>query len=246
LLLSALHFASRRNERRSVFYPGPVPDRGIAFMPPETEVISCPACNHLLRVPLDWLGQPVQCPECKAMFKAPVRDGDSLTRPELISRPTPAAPPGARKKLDAMLLLPAFGLLFCGVAGLIVNGMLTYKFLADPVGSKQYIKNQMPNFREHGLGADDPPEERERLDDERADKAARTMRWVLPVFAGVSALALLGGLSIALRWNYRLAQVGCVAAAINVPHFCCVPGSVAGMWGLLMLSSDEGRAHFGK
>ena len=25
-------------------------------MPPETEVISCPACKHLLRVPLDWLG----------------------------------------------------------------------------------------------------------------------------------------------------------------------------------------------
>jgi len=26
----------------------------------------------------DWLGQPVQCPECKSSFKAPVRDGDRL------------------------------------------------------------------------------------------------------------------------------------------------------------------------
>ena len=141
----------------------------------ETEVISCPACSHLLRVPLDWLGQPVQCPECKAMFKAPVPDGDTLTKPELISRPprsTGQAPP--RKKLDAMLLLPAFGLLFCGVAGIIINGMLAYLFLADPAGGKQYIRNQMPEFRKAGLGANDPPEVREQRDEERAEIMART------------------------------------------------------------------------
>jgi hypothetical protein len=215
-------------------------------MPPETEVISCPACNHLLRVPLDWLGQPVQCPECRAMFRAPVRDGDTLTKPELISRPESAAPGVTPKRLDAMLLLPAFGLLFCGVAGLIVNGMLTYRFLADPDGAKQYIRNQLSGFREQGLGAGDPPEEREKLDDERAEKLVRTMRWVLPTFAAVSGVVFLGGLSMALRWNYRLAQLGCVAAALNVPHLCCVPGAVAGLWGLLMLSSEEGRAHFGR
>ena len=214
-------------------------------MPPETEVISCPACNHLLRVPLDWLGQSVQCPECNAMFKAPVRDGDTLSEPELLSRPI-APPPVARKKLDAMLLLPAFGLMFCGVVGLIVNGMLTYKFLADPEGSKRYIRDQLPNFRQQGLGADDPPQERDKLDDERAAKAARAMRWVLPTFAGVSALAFAGGLSIALGCNYRLAQIGCLAASLNVPHLCCVPGAIAGLWGILMLSSEEGRAHFGR
>ena len=144
-----------------------------------------------------------------------------------------------------MLLLPAFGLLFCGAAGVIVNGMLTYRFLADPDGSKQYIKNQLANFRTSGFGADDPPEDRERLDEERAAKTTRAMRWVLPLFAGISALVFLGGLSITLGWNLRLAQVGCIAAAINVPHLCCVPGSIAGLWGLLMLNSDEGRAHFG-
>lgn len=214
-------------------------------MPPETEVISCPACSHLLRVPLDWLGQPVQCPECKAMFRAPIRDGDGFTKPELISRAAPAVP-NPPKRLDALLLLPAFGLLFCGAAGVIVNGMLTYRFLADPEGSKQYIKNQLVNFRNHGFGAEDPPEDRDRLDDERAAKVARSMRWVLPLFASMSALAFLGGLSIALRWNLRLAQAGCVAASLNVPHLCCVPGSIAGLWGLLKLGSEEGRAHFAK
>jgi hypothetical protein len=214
-------------------------------MPPETEVISCPACNHLLRVPVDWLGQSVQCPECKAMFRAPVREGDGFTKPELIARAAPATPaPG--KRIDPLLLLPAFGLLLCGVAGVIVNGMLSYRFLADPAGSEEYIKNQLVNFRAQGFGADDPPEERERLDAQRAQKVARAMRWALPLFTAVSALVFVGGLSIALRWNLRLAQLGCVAAALNIPHLCCVPGSIAGLWALLMLHSDEGRAHFAR
>ena len=72
------------------------------------------------------------------------------------------------------------------------------------------------------------------------------MRWVLPLFAGVSAIVLLGGLSIVLRWSHGLAQMGCVAAALNLPHLCCVPGSIAGLWGLVMLNSAEGRAHFGR
>jgi len=57
-------------------------------------------------------------------------------------------------------------------------------------------------------------------------------------------VVLLGGLSIALQWNHRLAQVACVLAALNFAHLCCVPGAVAGLWGLLMLGSEEGREHF--
>lgn len=212
---------------------------------PETEVISCPACNHLLRVPLDLLGVQVQCPECRAMFRAPVRDGaGGLTAAELISRPAGAAGGPGSRRLDPMLLLPAFGLMFCGAAGVIVNALLAYQFLADPDGSRAYVRNQVTVLRQYGVGKDDPPAEQDRLDDERAASAARTLRWVLPVFVGVSAVAFVGGLSVALRWNYRVAQLGCVAALLNVPHFCCVPGGVAGVWGLLMLGSEEGRAHF--
>lgn len=212
---------------------------------PETEVVSCPACNHLLRVPLDLLGQQVQCPECRAMFRAPVRDGrGGLTAAELTSRPSGAAGPGGRPRMDPLLLLPAFGLMFCGVAGVVVNGLLAYRFLADPDGSRRYVRDQLAVMRQYGLGKDDPPAEQDRIDRERADMVARQMRWVLPLFAGVSAVAFLGGLSISLRWNYRLAQFGCVAAMLNVPHFCCLPGGVAGAWGLLMLGSEEGRAHF--
>src|SRR5947207_22781 len=103
-------------------------------MTPETEVIACPACKHALRVPLDWLGTQVQCPECKAMFRAPVRANGGLTEPELISRPPSAAAPAAPKRPDLMLLVPAFGLLFCGVAGLIANAAALYLFFSHPGG----------------------------------------------------------------------------------------------------------------
>ncbi len=212
---------------------------------PETEVISCPACRHLLRVPLDWLGQQVQCPECKSMFRAPVRDGTGgLTAPELISRPASATPAGERKKFDAMLLLPAFGLMFCGVAGMIVNGVFISRMMANPPAAKDGVRQMMQEVRKHGFGADDPPGDRDRLDDERAEQVVGALRWVLPIAAALSAAAFLGGLSIALRWNRRLSQIGCVAASLNVPHLCCVPGAAAGLWGLLMLASEEGRAHF--
>jgi hypothetical protein len=214
-------------------------------MPPETEVISCPACRHLLRVPLDWLGQPVQCPQCQARFQAPVRAGETLTEAVLLTPPESSAPP-ARKRLDPMLLLPAFGLLCCGVAGFIINGIQTYQFLADPVGSKLTIRDQLNRLRGAGLGADDPPDEIEKRDDERAAATVRAMRWILPAFVIVSAVVFLGGLSMALRWNYRLAQIGSVAAILNVAHLCCVPGAFAGAWGLLMLHSKEGREHFGR
>ena len=214
-------------------------------MPPETEVIACPACRHLLRVPLDWLGRSVQCPECRAQFQAPVRMGETLTEPVLLAHPSARAP-AAKKKLDTMLLLPAFGLLCCGVAGLIINGIQTYQFLADPNGSQQSIRDQLTRLRGAGFHADDPPTERDKRDDERAEETVRVMRWLLPAFAVVSAVVFLGGLSMAIRWNYRLAQAGCIAAALNISGLCCVPGAMAGAWGLLMLHSKEGREHFGR
>src|SRR5262245_47852124 len=114
-------------------------------MTPETEVIACPACKHVVRVPLDWLGTQVQCPECKAMFRAPVRGADGkLTEPELISRPAlaPAAP--AASKPDLMLLLPAFGLMLCGVTGVLVNGFLLFVFFKEANGALDWARNQMP------------------------------------------------------------------------------------------------------
>jgi hypothetical protein len=211
----------------------------------ETEVILCPACAHLLRVPLDWLGQTVQCPECKAMFKAPVRNGNALTAPELISRP-PVVVGSQRKNLDAMLLLPALGLLLCGVMGVIVNGVFLGKLVFDRDGGREWAMNQTLALRKWGVETPGPPETKERRDEQDAMQLLRLYRWFIPLSLVVSIGVFLGGLSIALRWNYWLAQVGCVLAMVNIANACCIPGAVAGLWGLLMLNSEEGRGHFRK
>lgn len=209
---------------------------------PETEVASCPACNHLLRVPLELLGVRVQCPECKAFFLAPTREPNgTLTASRPL--PTPSVP---RKRADPMLLAPAFGLLLCGVAALVVNGVFTYRLAANPAAVKDAIRYQLAQLRKLGLAQDVPPAEQERAEGEQAERVLPVFRVALPVATGVSAAVLLGGLSILFRWNRRLAQLSCVLAAVNVPHLCCVPGAVVGLWGLLMLASSEGRDHFAR
>jgi hypothetical protein len=205
-------------------------------MPPETEVITCPACRHLLRVPADWLGQTVQCPECKATFRAPVRDGDRLTEPELVAGP-PAAGPPARQPADAALWLPAFGLMLVGVAGVIVNAFTLAVIVQDPAGFEVAKKEQLEGLAKK-MGQDP----------QALGKNPFT-RW--PTYAALTGWGLLcgtvsflGGLGIVLRRWRRLARAGCVTAMLNVANCCCVPGAAFGVWGLLMLMSDEGRSHF--
>jgi hypothetical protein len=209
---------------------------------PETEVIACPACKHLLRVPLDWLGTQVQCPECQAKFRAPVREGGRLTEPELISRP---AAPAASRRPDMMLLVPAFGLMLCGFASAVVNAWALYSLLSHPGGAEGWVKERvLPSVRQAGFGEKVPPEQQAAQDAKDAAESARLLTWVLPMSLAAGAVTFAGGLSIVLRWNYRLAQAGCVLAMLNVAHGCCVPGAVAGLWGLLMLNSEEAREHF--
>ncbi|AMV29915.1 hypothetical protein VT84_36310 [Gemmata sp. SH-PL17] len=212
-------------------------------MTPETEIIACPACKHVVRVPLDWLGTQVQCPECKAMFRAPVRAGGQLTEAELISRPATTGAPKPRTRPDVMLMLPAFGLLLCGVMGVLVNAWLLV-LVADPVKGKEWAAKQVETLRKMGVGAGGPPEKQAENDAQETEQLLGQFRWILPASLVVSVVVFLGGLSIVLRRSYRLAQVACVLAALNFAHLCCIPGAIAGLWGLLMLGSAEGREHF--
>jgi hypothetical protein len=213
-------------------------------MTPETEVIACPACKHLVRVPLDWLGTQVQCPECKAMFRAPVRVEGKLTEPELISRP--AAPATGAKKPDLMLMIPAFGLLLLGFTGLVVGVWYTVRYASDGGAANQDVVHLVQEARKNKLLADGPQEAdaREKFDRDRAAEWAKSIRVLVPLFAVVSGFVFYGGIAIVTRRHYRMAQLGCVLAVVNLAYGCCLPGALVGLWGLLLLSSDEGREHF--
>lgn len=211
----------------------------------DTEVIACPACKHLVRVPGDWLGTEVQCPECRSQFRAPVREPGGLTDAVLLARGD-GAPAPERKRPDAMLLIPAFGLLLCGVAGVAVNGFLLTVLFGDPNGGRDWAAKQVAALRQMGLGEGDTPDERAAADATAAGQLVSQLRVLLPVSLAVSAVVLAGGVALVRRRHYRLAQVACVLACVNVAHLCCVPGAVAGVWGLLMLGSAEAREHFGR
>lgn len=213
-----------------------------------TEVVSCPACKHLLRVPLDWLGQPVQCPQCQAQFRAPVRTADGLGEAELLRRPTPSTPPTPSRRLDPMLLLPAFGLMVLGITGLLVGGWYTTRYASDPAQAKQDVRQLIEESRKRGLGppALADPAEQEQADNNQAEDMAPFLRVLIPLFTVVSGLVFYGGVAIALGRHYRMAQLGCILAMVNLPYGCCIPGLAVGAWGLLMLNSAEARAHFGK
>jgi hypothetical protein len=211
----------------------------------ETEIIGCPACQHLVRVPGDWLGTEVQCPECKARFRAPVREPGGLTDAVLLERGT-AAPDAPAKRPDALLLIPAFGLLLCGVAGGLVNAFILFVLFGDAAQARDWAGKQVAALRQMGMGEGDTPEEQAAKDDERTTGILRQLKVVIPVAFVVSALVFWGGVSMVRRKHYRFAQVACVLACLNVAHLCCVPGAVAGIWGLLMLGSAEAREHFGR
>ncbi|MCS6864025.1 MAG: hypothetical protein RMJ56_08340 [Gemmataceae bacterium] len=114
-----------------------------------------------------------------------------------------------------------------------------------PGGAHGWAKDQLPYLRKIGLGEPTPPEQQAAQDEQDADQIARLHRWLIPASLLASVVTLLGGLAIALRRYYTLARIACVVAALNLAHGCCLPGALAGLWGLLMLNSEEGREHFG-
>lgn len=214
-------------------------------MPSETEVISCPACKHLVRVPADWLGQTVQCPECKATFTAPVRDGDRLTDPVLLSGPPDARPAAAgRARGDTMLMLPAFGLMVLGIASVVVNVYTGVRYARDPAAAEREIVQILGAWRGAPELGEKVDEETRAQEQELVERSVRTVRVVVPICAVVGGLVFYGGLAIVRRRHYRMAQLGCVLASVNLANGCCVPGAIVGLWGLLLLLSDEGREHF--
>lgn len=206
---------------------------------PDTEVIACPACRHVVRVPTDWLGQTVQCPECKATFTAPVRENGRLTDPVLVTAPARAAGPSpARNSLT--ITVAGVGLVLVGLTSLVANAVVFAEFVRGPDGGREWLRERLPNFRQMGLA---PPagEANAAADDEAAAaELAPKLFWVWPAAMVVAGLTAAGGVSMVRRRNYRLAQLGCLAAAVNLPHLCCVPGAVFGFWGMLALLGDDG------
>lgn len=180
------------------------------------------------------------------MFRAPIRVDGKLTEAELLSRaPSETTDAKPRGKVDFMLMLPAFGLLLCGIVGSVINGTLCYRVSTDPVATKAMVKDQVEAMKRFDVQPKaDTPEKQAAQDEQNETQLLNFYKWVFPVSLGVSAFVLCGGLAMVLRRGYRVSQLACLVAMLNFAHLCCIPGAVFGIWGLLMLSSSEARDHF--
>ncbi|MFO0935054.1 MAG: hypothetical protein U0798_00880 [Gemmataceae bacterium] len=208
-------------------------------------LIPCPRCQTTLRVPDEFRGRIVTCLECKTALLA-----TPISEPPALSIVPPAA---ARGGFPPRVFIAMSSLILLGVAGMFVNGYYAVQFRNDPQALERYADStlaQMLSIEMFGSQKDeskekwDPDATKQRAQEWVAEHGER-MKMLAFVFMGVSALVVLGGLSFAFRKPYWLGWIGCVASIANLNHGCCFPGFVAGVWGMVVLFSNEGRSYFG-
>ncbi|HXD85564.1 MAG TPA: hypothetical protein VN641_03665 [Urbifossiella sp.] len=202
---------------------------------PDTEVITCPACQHALRVPTDWLGTTVECPECRATFTAPRREGEFLTDPVLLSSPPPERT--GRKSGGAILGIPAIGLMLVGLVSIAMNAYILVAIARNPVQFEMQKKADAEQIMKQLVGQN--PQ----------GGNAPAMSW--QAYAGMAgwgafcaAASFVAGLGMLLRRWLWLARIGSVLSFLNVGNCCCVPGGICGLWALILLLGPDARDRF--
>ena len=224
-----------------------------------SSVITCPnpLCGKPLNLPAAVLGRPLACPHCQTGI-------DVTLGPDGKPAATTAVKTG---RVPGMFLVPGFALLILGAGGFFSNGYVAVTALFDPGGDVRisrlfldYVRNadETGTPAQQAKGKQDDPREafaavlgtaagaaqQEEVDRVRAENAAPMVGPFHAVFAVVSLVMVGGGVAILFgRW-YWLAMLGSVAAIFNLGLLCCVPGLVAGLWGVLTLARDDGRRHF--
>lgn len=203
----------------------------------------CPNCGIALMIPAEFRGRVIRCLDCRVDFQ---------------SRADGSVSPLNRLSYPPKILVPMVMLILLGAMGVFVNGFYALSFRQSAGAIVAYTEstiaqmnaanflNQTKDKNKDPLpNRELPPEERRRqiikYAEEHRDSLVRTM----VIFASLSVIVLLGGISFAYgRWTW-LAGLGCLAAIANLNHGCCFPGVVAGIWGLMAILSDVGQRHFG-
>ena len=227
-------------------------------------VITCPhaPCGKPLRLPLSAIGQPLSCPYCRSALGVESGADGQPGSPRVLKA-------GAR--LPRMFLVPAVALMILGTAGLFTNGYIAIDAATRPGADLEQARRQVGDLR--NLDEMTGPKSARKVEagaatpldvfaavagqaaatsaiingeEELARAWAPEVVRINGIFAGVSLFTAIGGFLILRGRGYWIALLACAAAILNVNHACCFPGTVAGLWGILVLVRDEGRKHFGR
>src|SRR5438105_1702235 len=113
------------------------------------ELIRCPSCDHALRLPAELAGRPVECPQCRTRFTAPVPErAVPAVRPVPDDGAGPAPDAAAAQWAAAALRAPAAILLaLAGLAvlwdGLALSGLIAIR--NDPKAYTDAVQREMDN-----------------------------------------------------------------------------------------------------
>jgi hypothetical protein len=227
----------------------------------EVYQITCPLsnCRKPLRVPEAAFAKQMSCPHCNTRIGLSRNADGTPGTPEAL---------GSRYRVPRMFLVPGFALLILSVASLFSNGYVALTCLRDPNFAVEQARLQVSALRntERLAGPNDtqakitdptPQDlfaalagqgariaEQLHQDERLAQSWAPSVGPIHWAFVGVSTLMFLGAVAILTGRFYWLAWLGSIAAILNLNNACCMPGAIVGIWAMLMLARDEGRAHF--
>jgi hypothetical protein len=225
-------------------------------------IITCPSrsCAAPLRLPAEGIGQPLSCPHCRTAIRVELGPDAQIARVSAI---------GSAWGLPRMLLVPGFALLILGAAGVFTNSYIAIRSVREDDFALRYARSRVGDLRnsefltaparEQKPNREALPQDafaavagqlariaqQEDADEKLAENWAPYVPGLHGVFAIVSLIVAVGGTCLIRGRFYWIAMLGSVVAIFNINLMCCVPGAVAGIWGILTLARDEGRKHFG-
>jgi hypothetical protein len=226
---------------------------------PETALIRCPHCNHALSLPSEFLGRAVTCLQCQNPFLAPVLEGDLLTEPQKLLK---------KSRIPPRIFIPMYGMMLLGFTGVLLNAYLWFWFQSDPMAASQFaeanlffmLETKPPETTKVDpkakATAEDEAARKKRAEEfgDAQGKSAKnlaqnlsvdSMKRVRLIFGAVSFGVLVGSFCFALRRAYYYCMLACLLSAVNSPDLgCCFIGGIVGIWGFMMLISEEGRDYF--
>jgi hypothetical protein len=211
------------------------------------ELIRCPACDHALRLPPEFFGQTVECPQCGNRFAAPLPASAPTVRaagqPPIVIPEQPFADPSrAAERLRA----PATILLVLSIINLLWNcwGVISARgIVADPAAFEAQwhdMIDQRPDL---------PADQRTKMKEMFSAQMIRDNSTPILVVSGFLVLAsflTVAGCIQMLRFRaYPLCVLGSILALnpINMCP-CCLLEAPFGLWCLIVLMNSDVRSAF--
>ena len=206
-----------------------------------SELVNCPNCGEMARVPEALYGQAVRCPACKTMYVSPKptpEGGWTVARAVKDIRGTDPDPDRADRAFNPFV--PGLGLTLVGIVAFLVNSVVAYQVFTDPEGFTNRMLQGIEEARDN-----------RKIDEETATmlldgfkNSVPQLQVALPAFMGISALMVGGGLSMISRRFYWLAVLGSLATFVNFANLCCCVGAPLGIWSLVVLFNPDTRMLF--